>query len=204
MDSAPPITPQPPELEPQADSALAVITPPATRWRVHMYAIRSLIWLLIAAFLWISFVGGLRLRRFAWETSDSIRFVFDMKRNVFWALAGSGPEGMLNQYEKMAPELPEWQDPNWVPWFDYGPLRMLVMKCWGVWIRHHHPPGDDPWTEAWQSDYEYTAPVLHFNTAMELLASIFAFFLTRLWIRRGARSNRGPTLRVCGDRSRRR
>jgi hypothetical protein len=196
MESAPPLTPEPPDLEPIVDSAPAEATPPTSPSHLHTYALRCLIWLCIGLFLWTCFIGGLRLRRFVFENSDTIRFVFDMKRNVFWALAGSGPEGMLNQYEKMAPQLPEWQDSNWIPWFDYGPLRMLVMKCWGVWIRHHHPSGDDPWTEAWQSEYEYTAPVLHFNAAMELMASICAFFLTRLWVRRG--SLQQPPAYFCG------
>jgi len=197
MESAPPVIPDPPDLEPIADSAPPVAKLPISPSPLHAYALRCVIWLCIALFLWTSFIGGLRLRRFVFENSDTIRFVFDMKRNVFWALAGSGPEGMLNQYEKMAPQVPEWQDSNWVPWFDYGPLRMLVMKCWGVWIRNHHPPApDEPWTDAWQSEYEYTAPVLHFNTAMELLASICAFFLTRLWVRRG--SAQQPPPHFCG------
>ena len=191
------MTPQGPAVEPSTDSALIATKPPASPSRWRTYALRGLIWLVIAAFFWISLVQGLRLRRFVFETSDTIRFVFDMKRNVFWALVGSGPEGMLNQYEKMAPELPEWQDSNWVPWFDYGPLRMLAMKYWGVWIRAHHPPQpEEPWTDAWQPEYEYTAPILHFNAAMELLASVCAFFLTRLWIRRG--SAQQPPPHFCG------
>ncbi len=197
MDSAPPLAPQTSDAEPTFDAAPANPIPALSPSRLPIYAVRGLIWILIVGFLGVCFVEGVRLRRFAFEVSDPIRFVFDMKRNVFWAFAGSGPEGMLNQYEKMAPQVPEWQDPNWVPWFDYGPLRMLVMKEWGSWIRNHYPSAlDDTWTVAWQPEYAFTAPVLHFNMAMELLASICAFFLTWLWVRRGSAAQ--PPPHFCG------
>jgi hypothetical protein len=157
---------------------------PASLWRV--YGFRALGWLLIAAILGISTVAGLRLRRWVFEISDPIRFTSDDIRGAYWGLLASGPEGFLNQYDKMDPEVPEWQDQSWTPWLDYGPLRLLVMRQWGAWQRAYHPPDPDDLFDAWQRDYWFNAPVIRFNTVLEGFAAICAFFLTRLWVVRGS------------------
>jgi hypothetical protein len=152
-----------------------------------MYALRAAGWILIAGIAWISIVVGIRLRHWAFEVSDPIRFLDDMRRGTFWGLLASGPEGYLNQYEKMEPEVPEWQDSSWTPWLDYSPLRLLVMREWGAWQRVHHPPDPDvPLMDAWQRPYWFSAPVLRFNTVLEGFSAICAFFLTRLWVLRGS------------------
>ena len=79
--------------------------------------------------------GGPALRRWVFEISDPIRWAGDDTRGSYWGLLASGPEGYLNQYDKMDPEVPEWQDDLWTPWLDYGPLRLLVMRQWGAWQR---------------------------------------------------------------------
>jgi len=157
---------------------------PAFRWRI--YGFRALGWLIIAAVLCVATVAGLRLRRWVFETYDPIRWTGDDTRGSYWGLLASGPEGYLNQYDKMAPQVPEWQDQSWVPWLDYGPLRLLVMMEWGQWQRAYHPPDPDDLFYAWQRPYWFNAPVLRFNTALEGFAAICAFFLTRLWVVRGS------------------
>jgi hypothetical protein len=140
------------------------------------------VWVLIAATVALSVVGGMRLRRWTWGMTDPIRYQSDIRRGCMWGLQASGPEGYLNQYEKM-----DLEEPLSDPWLDYAPLRLMVMWRWGAWLRQHHPP--DPGSSlqyAWQPDYEYTAPVLRFNAAMDALAAVCAFFLTRLWVRRGS------------------
>jgi hypothetical protein len=157
---------------------------PAYPWRA--YGFRALGWLMIAAVLCVSTVAGLRLRRWVFEITDPIRWAGDDTRGSYWGLLASGPEGYLNQYDKMGPEVPEWQDNSWVPWLDYGPLRLLVMRQWGAWQRAHHPPDPDDLFDAWQPPYWFNAPVLRFNTVLEGFAAICAFFLTRLWVVRGS------------------
>src|SRR5579864_5834531 len=93
-------------------------------WRT--YAVCSLIWLLIAAILILSYREGVRLRRWTFDITDPIRYLDDIHRGCYWGLVASGPEGYLNQYDKMEDEKPEWQDSRWVPWLDYAPLRLLV------------------------------------------------------------------------------
>jgi hypothetical protein len=156
------------------------------------YLLRGLIWLLVAAVAWICFVEGLRLRRWVFDMTDSIHFADDIHRGCYWGLKASGPEGYLNQYEKMSIEQPDWKDPRWNIWLDYAPLRLLVMREWGAWLRVHHPPGTFvPLIDAWQPSWDYTAPALYFNTAMEAFTAILAFFLTRYWVVRAA-SNQPP------------
>lgn len=154
------------------------------RWRG--YLLRGFVWLLVAAVAWICFVEGLHLRHWVFDITDPIRFNDDIRRGCYWGLKASGSEGYLNQYEQMCIERPEWQDARWDIWLDYGPLRLLVMRQWGVWLRAHHPPGAFvPLIDAWQPPWAYTAPVLQFNTAMDAFAAILAFLLTRLWVVRG-------------------
>ena len=147
-------------------------------WRVLL--LRILIWIVIAAVLVISFREGLKIRRWAFEATDPIRFVDDIQRGCYWGLVASGQEGYLNQYDKMQDELPDRLDARWVPWLDYAPLRLLVMREWGAWQRAHYPPKpNEPLLEAWQHPYEFNAPVLWFNTGMEIFGAFCAFFLTR-------------------------
>jgi len=181
MESIPATTGETPVVEPSLDSPRRAS---GRRWRV--YAWRSIGWLLIAAVLALSVREGLRLRRWVFDIADPIRFSDDTSRGVYWGLVASGKEGFLNQYDKMDPQVPEWQNSLWVPWLDYGPLRLLVMRQWGAWIRAHHPPDAGDWDGAWQRPYEFNWPVLWFNTVLEGIAAICAFFLTWLWVVRGS------------------
>ncbi|MGD0139660.1 MAG: hypothetical protein ABSD28_12340 [Tepidisphaeraceae bacterium] len=181
MESFPATTSETPVVEPSADSPQRTS---GRRWRV--YALRSIGWLLIALVLALSIRQGLRLRRWVFDIADPIRFTDDTSRGVYWGLVASGPEGFLNQYDKMDPQVPEWQNSLWVPWLDYGPLRLLVMDQWGAWIRANHPPEPGDWDSEWQRPYEFNRPVLWFNTVLEGIAAICAFFLTWLWVLRGS------------------
>ena len=166
-----------PDSEPTIDSA-------PTRGRI--YLVRTLLWILIAAALVISFREGIRLRRWVFDITDPIRYLDDIHRGCYWGLNASGPEGYLNQYDKMQDQKPDQVDSRWIPWLDYAPLRLLVMREWGVWQRVHFPPDPDtPLINAWQHPYAFNAPVLWFNTAMEIFAAFCAFCLTRLWVVRG-------------------
>jgi hypothetical protein len=155
--------------------AMGLINPKPLRW--------AFIWLLIAAFAVALALAGLSLRRWVWTITDPLRFVHDTQRQCYWAIESTGPEGFLNQYDKM-----EIQTRDWGVWLDYVPLRLLVMRQWGVYLRSHFPDLDaaSP-LSAWRRSYEFSAPLLYFNACMDGLAAICAFFLTRLWVRRGSR-----------------
>ncbi|MGA2439993.1 MAG: hypothetical protein ABSH08_03475 [Tepidisphaeraceae bacterium] len=181
MESTPVAASESPVAEPSIDSPRRAS---GRCWRV--YAFRSIGWLFIALVLALSLREGLRLRRWAFDVTDPIRFLSDIYRGCYWGLTASGPEGYLNQYDKMEPQLPDREDSRWVPWLDYAPLRLLVMRQWGAWQRVHYPPeANRSLLDAWQHGYEFNEPVLRFNTGMELFAAFCAFFLTRHWVIRG-------------------
>jgi hypothetical protein len=161
---------------------------PAKPWR-RKFALRGAGWIVIAAVLVLSFIAGIQLRHWVFQATDPIRFVADIRRGCYWGLAASGPEGYLNQYDKMQDELPDRIDARWVPWLDYAPLRLAVMDAWGHWQwKNMPPPGNVPSLDAWQHSYEFNRVPLLFNTALELFACFCAFWLTRHWV---IRSNAG-------------
>jgi hypothetical protein len=153
-------------------------------WKTFL--IRGLIWAaIVVVCAWLT-VEGLRLRYWTFQTFDTIRFIDDARRGTFWGLHASGPEGYLNQYDKMDIEVPEWQDSRFTPWLDYGPLRLAVMTLWGYWQRAYHPPDAGvALMDAWQRPYWFNTPVIRFNLAMEETAAVCAFLLTWHWVRRG-------------------
>src|ERR1039458_10086804 len=148
-------------------------------------ASRVFIWFSIAVFLGAVVAGGLELRRWVWDNTEELRFVPDTTRHCYWALESTGPEGFLNQYEKMAIQTRDWD-----VFLDYVPLRLLVMRQWGVYLRHRFPEiANQQPMEAWQPSYEFTAPLLYFNACMDALGAVCAFFLTRCWVRRSRQKN---------------
>lgn len=61
---------------------------------------------------------------------------------------------------------------------DYTPARLAVMSLWARWVLQHYP-------DAGRYLDEYAAPLLKFNTVLELLTAVGAFLLVRHWLRRG-------------------
>jgi hypothetical protein len=154
-------------------------------WR--KYALRAAGWVFIAIVICAATIGGLKVRYWTYQVFDPLRFVGDIQRGLFWGMNASGPEGYLNQYDKIAPELPDWQERTWVPWLDYSPLKLLVMRQWAMWLRtHHHVDPNTPYMEAWQRPYWFTSPILHFSIVLEGLSAVAAFLLTRLRVIRGS------------------
>jgi hypothetical protein len=169
-------------LEYQTDTASA--TGDSSRWRV--YGLRAVIWVLIVVALSVCAVEGWKLRRWVFDAFDPVRFIGDMQRGTYWGLEASGPEGYLNQFDKMDPQVPEWQDDRWVPWLDYNPLRLGVMYEWGRWQWKHAPPDSGVANlDAWRHEYAFNWPVLTFNAVLESISAIFALLLTHHWVRRG-------------------
>lgn len=119
---------------------------------------------------------GLQLRRYTYELTKPLRFTYDIERGYYWGVQAT-KEGYPNLYERMASR----QEPGSHLFLDYCPLRLAVMWQWARWNQANLPAAK---AETWQPDYEFTRPVLWFNTGMELLAALGAFLLTRHWVRR--------------------
>jgi hypothetical protein len=153
---------------------------PATNAPISAVLFRIMIWGSIAAIALAAMVEGLTLRQWVWNNTEALRFLPDARRQCYWALESSGPEGFLNQYEKM-----DIQTRDWDTFLDYVPLRLFVMQRWGVYLRHHFPETvQQAPADAWQPGYEFTKPLLRFNAVMDGIGAICAFLLTRLWVRR--------------------
>ena len=147
-------------------------------------------------------VGGLYARRQTLDIFDALRFHSDVQRRCMWGLEATGPEGFLNQYEKMAIEQPQWST-----FLDYSPLRLLVVRQWALYLRDHFPEVNSvPPSQAYDHalppetrsggtpsqlklSFRFHLPVLCFSAGLDLLGAIAAFFLTRLWVRRTTRTS---------------
>jgi hypothetical protein len=157
----------------------------------------SLVWILIGLWVALCIVQGVRVRRWTYDTFDALRFHSDLQRRCMWGLECIGPEGFLNQYEKMAIEEPDWRT-----FLDYSPLRLLVVREWAIYLQRHFPeitdvPAEEAYDRAMPPEdrnsgspeqlkrsLEFQFPLLCFGALLDLIGAISAFFLTRLWVRR--------------------
>ncbi len=156
------------------DAAQSSGARPTLRWK--LWAQRAAVIGLIAIGVVYAARLGLDLRRWIWETTAPVRVTADLDRAFDWGRRAVA-EGYLNQYEKM-----QSQQPRDVNWLDYPPLKLGIMTIWADWATTHFPQ-----VKTWRQDasYELTAPLLRFNLFMESVGIVSAFFLTRLWARRG-------------------
>ena len=175
-------------------------------WRRTIAA--TLLWTTIAIWIALCLVWGLRARWRTLDLFDALRFHSDVQRRAMWGMEATGPEGFLNQYEKMAIEQPQWST-----FLDYSPLRLLVVREWAIYLRHRYPelnsvPPDRAYNRALprktritgspadlQRSFAFHFPVLAFTAALDLVGAVAAFFLTRLWVRRTTRTSSRSWLR---------
>ncbi len=150
----------------------------AARWRT--YAKPVLGWLLIAVSIAYSFQWGRDYRKWAFEYTAPIRFVWDIERGYFWGRQVAA-HGYLNLYDTMAGQGP--RDPLWL---DYAPLRLAAMGMWGRWTTEHFPRQDQ-----WREGYDLHWPILTFNTAIAAFGSVGIFLLIYTW----RRKSRQPAFR---------
>jgi hypothetical protein len=173
------------------------------------------IWLVASGVAAIGLYAGIRLRFWVFDTCDAIHFQSDIQRQMMWGMECLGPEGFLNQYDKMAIEPPDSQ-----PFLDYSPLRLAVMTGWAACVKHRFPgiesvPAEEAYDFALspsdRGSYEpsslalsrkFQGPVLWFNVLMDLVGVIAAFELTRFWVKRTSHveleSTRRPSSRFTG------
>jgi hypothetical protein len=158
---------------------------------------RVAFWLLFAAVVSISLYAGIPLRFWTFDTFDAAHCQGDTQRQIFWGLNGLGPEGILNQYDKMAIEPPDAQ-----PFLDYSPLRLAAMYGWAACVKHRFPDIESvPRLRAY--DYgvppdsrgsykpadlartrKFYEPILWFNVFMDLIGAAAAFEVTRFWVKK--------------------
>ncbi len=133
-------------------------------------------YVLIAAVVGLSIWGGLHVRRWAWDHTQSIRFQGDIRNGFNWG-SRANDVGVVELYDDLVADR---HDPRRGYRLDYAPMRLLVMTTWVRWLRGEHPD-----IQRWENDYDHTWPLLYFNLACQLASLPAMFLLVRLWGRRG-------------------
>ena len=138
---------------------------------------KAAVWAIFLLVCVVAFDAGVRFRRWTWDYTKPIHFRNDIDNGYRWGTRGAA-EGYLSLYDNVA-----WQSGGAEDEKDYGldyaPLRLLLMTRWVQWT-HETFPKD----RVWRPEYEFTAPLLRFNTAIALASAIAAFLLVRHWARR--------------------
>jgi hypothetical protein len=160
------------------DVTAQISTDTAPPWRLFAPGGKMLhagVLLSLAVVVGASLVLGFQLRKWTWEMTAPIHFRSDINRGYNWGYEAA-QHGYVNLYEKMSS-----QEPRWGLWLDYAPLRLAVMRMWAKTNIARYGDAD---SKKWRADWQFNRPALLFNMAMELLASVCAFLLTRLWVSR--------------------
>lgn len=172
---------------------------PAARRR-RGWLLRIGVWLVVLDVLVVSLLAGVRLRRWMWTHTDSphpsLRFEPNITNAYRWGSAvlahaqekavAAGTDGKPTDWRYFLPAYFELfrevirEHPDGQYDLDYTPARLLADA---LWVRHERLVY--PHVREWQRPYGFTAPLLWFNTACELLAALGAFLLVRHWVWRG-------------------
>jgi hypothetical protein len=124
----------------------------------------------------IALVGGLRIRRAAWDFTYGAHFQGDLGNAFFWGQE-CADLGLFHLYDAVDDQT--ISDPGRK--IDYGPLRLTIAASWRRWAKWKYPDDDQ-----FQDDYDFVFPLLAMNTTAELAAAALMFLVIRLWRRRQA------------------
>jgi hypothetical protein len=139
-------------------------------WGVAWKSMLAVLMLGLAA--WIG-LEGLRLRQYAWDHTEGVRFLGDVANGYSWG-NNAKQFGLFYVFDGV-------QRGQLGSNLDYTPLRLTVVYLWNVWAEHRFPPQQYPQYTSWVNTYELTAPMLWFNTGCEIASSIFIFLLIWHW-----------------------
>ncbi|MBC7784347.1 MAG: hypothetical protein H7144_10955 [Burkholderiales bacterium] len=120
--------------------------------------------------------AGIALRPATWAETEALRYAPDMQNAWKWG-SRAARDGYVQLYQSVVD--PKRNDTPKDYGLDYVPLRLAVMTLWAK-----SRLAVDPNIRKWQSDYAFNAPLLHFNTSMELLGALGIFAVARQWSRR--------------------
>lgn len=145
-------------------------------------------WGIVAVISIASILAGVWLMQWTYEVTAPVRFSGDVQHGLYWGFAANGPEGFLNQYDKMSV-----QEPGWTNWLDYAPLRLFVISRWTAWLGANYPHSIRHLLSehgGGRPTFPMIAPLLRFNLAMIGVGALSSFLLTRLWVRRATQAPR--------------
>ncbi len=134
-------------------------------------------------------LGGIQLRRYAWEETTHLRFQHDIVNGFYWGSQtlqkgrdlspNDKPDswrafarGYLGLYASVRAGAYEGQYN-----LDYPPLRLLTMSIWTKAVRAKFPGVDD-------GTPEYVEPLLFVNFCCEIVTALGIFLLVKLGLER--------------------
>ncbi len=132
----------------------------------------ALLAIIAAGLVWAGYV----VRHETWHRTEALRYTPDMDNAWNWG-SRAAKEGYFGLYDAVVESQNDRERKDYG--LDYVPLRLGVMTLWAKSRLNVNPE-----VERWQRDYAFNAPLLHFNTAMELLAATGVFAVARQWSRR--------------------
>jgi hypothetical protein len=158
---------------------------PAGRWFLGVW------WLIgnavtMALVIYLAIGYGVKLRRLTWDQTDGAHLWFTLDNAIKWARTANH-DGIVALYPKLVEENGEnginghFRGGGDMP-MDYPPLRLLIMARWQAWTAKHLKPGEREGT--WYPRYEFTEPMIHFNTDCELAGAAAMFLLVYYWLRK--------------------
>ena len=147
--------------------------------------------ILLGIILLALLLGGVALRRYAWEQTTHLRYQKDIANGFYWGnqtlVEGRrlSPEenpdswrafarGYFGLYDRV--QASAYEDNYYL---DYPPLRLLVMSIWAKQVRAKFPGVED-------GTPEYVEPLLSVNLLCELVTAAGIFLLVRLGVRRSS------------------
>ncbi len=138
---------------------------------------------------------GIELRRWMWDQTQGAHMEHTLSNAIEWGHAANKYH-MLNVYENLVAEDGEdgdegkfrgTADMHGTMPLDYPPLRLYIMARWEAWTQKEFPTDDRSPRRSdrphWRPQYEFTRPMLEFNTWCELSAAAVMFLLVYYWLR---------------------
>jgi hypothetical protein len=146
------------------------------KWAVDEWVARwwkpIVVIILLAALSGVALLAGLKLRRWAWDFTEDVRFRGDVNNAVYWGRE-SADAGLFRMYDAVDQGALSEPDRK----IDYPPLRLAMAAAWWKWWIHPRYPD----ATEWQEEYEFTKPMLDANLAAELASCVLVFLVVWLW-----------------------
>jgi hypothetical protein len=143
---------------------------------------RGVVVLFLLGLAWVIGDWGVRIRHEVYDATRDIRFMPNVANAWLWG-RNANAAGITNLYD-MVLRRQRFQNYNEL---DYPPLRLGMATVWQWWTARKYPG-----VSAWQSEFEFTEPMLWSDTISAMLAAVLAFLLIRMWIIRMDDARRAP------------
>jgi MFS family permease len=133
-------------------------------------ALRVTVWVAVLTVSACLFRSGIKLRHWAWENTQNVRFLADVNNAYRWG-SDADQNGLFNMYRRIVDDYGVEPPREWG--LDYSPLRLTIVTLWAHWVNRNFDGNDqfDP-----DISYDFHRPLLMVNAAFEV-ATVVALVL---------------------------